>query len=75
MKNIYEVLRDKQNAVVRLRIEVEALRLIAPLLADNTRDSHQASHAPQPDGAGTPTREKNKWPLKVGNAAPSCPDS
>jgi hypothetical protein len=75
MKNIYEVLDDKQNAVVRLRIEVDALRLVAPLLADNTADSIPASHAPQRDGAETPMLEKNKWPLKVGNAAPSYSDS
>jgi hypothetical protein len=75
MKNIYEVLRDKQNAVMRLRIEVDALRLIAPLLADNSADSNQGSQAPQRDGAGRPTLDKNKWPLKVDDAAPNYSDS
>ena len=34
MKNIYEVLRDKEMRLVRVRTEVDALRLVAPLLAD-----------------------------------------
>ena len=34
MKNIYEVLRQKELDLARLEKEVEALRLAAPLLAD-----------------------------------------
>jgi hypothetical protein len=34
MKNVYEVLRQKELEVSRLEIEVEALRVVAPLLAE-----------------------------------------
>jgi hypothetical protein len=34
MKNVYEVLRQKEAELTRLEKEVEALRLAAPLLAD-----------------------------------------
>ncbi len=33
MKNVYEVLRQKELELSRLEIEVEALRVAAPLLA------------------------------------------
>ena len=32
MKNVYEVLRQKEMELTRLEQEVEALRLVAPLL-------------------------------------------
>jgi hypothetical protein len=35
MKNVYEVLRQKELEVSRLGKEVEALRVAAPLLADD----------------------------------------
>jgi hypothetical protein len=35
MKDIYEVLRQKEHQVSRLEIEVEALRVVAPLLSDD----------------------------------------
>ena len=35
MKDIYEVLRQKELQVSRLEIEVEALRVVAPLLSDD----------------------------------------
>jgi hypothetical protein len=34
MKNVYEVLRRKEMELTRLKREVEALRMVAPLLAD-----------------------------------------
>jgi hypothetical protein len=34
MKNAYEVLRQKEIELARLEKEVEALRLVAPLLSD-----------------------------------------
>lgn len=34
MKNVYEVLRQKEMELTRLEKEVEALRLVAPLLSD-----------------------------------------
>jgi hypothetical protein len=35
MKNVYEVLRQKELELARLEKEVEALRLAAPLLSDD----------------------------------------
>lgn len=34
MRNVYDVLREKEYAIERLRREVEALRSVTPLLAD-----------------------------------------
>jgi len=34
MKNVYEVLRQKEMELARLEKEVEALRMVAPLLAE-----------------------------------------
>ena len=34
MKNVYEVLRQKEMELTRLEQEVEALRLVAPLLSE-----------------------------------------
>jgi hypothetical protein len=36
MKNVYEVLRQKEMELTRLEKEVEALRLVAPLLSEGT---------------------------------------
>jgi len=35
MKNVYEVLRQKELELTRLEKEVEALRMVAPLLSDD----------------------------------------
>jgi hypothetical protein len=38
MKNVYEVLRQKEMELTRLEKEVEALRLVAPLLSEEKED-------------------------------------
>ena len=68
MKNVYEVLREKETALARLRAEVDALRFVVPLLADERGDAHVAA---QPDLAWAAVPQKNKWPLKVENPAPT----
>lgn len=75
MKNIYEVLREKERDLARLRIEVEALRFVAPLLADRTGEPTDGPAERGPDLAWTPTLERNKWPLKTGASAPTYSDS
>ena len=35
MKDVYELLRQKELEISRLEIEVEALRIVAPLLSDD----------------------------------------
>jgi hypothetical protein len=75
MKNVYEVLREKEMDLARLRTEVDALRFVAPLLSDRSSEPTDVDHAPRPDLAGTLALEKNKWPLQVGNTAPTYSDS
>jgi hypothetical protein len=56
MKNVYEVLRQKELELTRLEKEVEALRVAAPLLSDEkesvsetiSKPSLAASVPPQP---------------------------
>lgn len=43
MRNVYEVLRQKELELARLEKEVEALRVAAPLLSD---DKEMASDSP-----------------------------
>lgn len=38
MKNVYEVLRQKEMELTRLEKEVEALRLVAPLLSEEGKE-------------------------------------
>jgi len=38
MKNVYEVLRQKELELTRLEKEVEALRVAAPLLSESEKD-------------------------------------
>ena len=45
MKNVYEVLRQKELELARLEKEVEALRVAAPLLSE---DKEVTSEAPKP---------------------------
>jgi hypothetical protein len=68
MKNVYEVLRQKELEVSRLKQEVEALRVAAPLLlADGEAEDHQptlqraVNETPQPDHSGWPDRGKRHW--------------
>jgi len=51
MKNVYEVLRQKELELARLEKEVEALRVAAPLLSD---DKDAAEGKPTLATAATP---------------------
>jgi hypothetical protein len=70
MRNIYEVLRQKELDVSRLQKEVEALRVAAPLLfADGEAENdnqptlpHAVNATPQPDHSGWQDKLKNRWP-------------
>jgi len=60
MRNLHEVLRQKEMDLVRVRQEVEALRCVAPLLFD------RGEQFPHPPELFTPeTMPKNRWPLEV----------
>jgi hypothetical protein len=43
MKNVYEVLRQKELEVAKIEKEVEALRVAAPLLSDGEERSQDAA--------------------------------
>jgi hypothetical protein len=75
MKNVFEVLRSKEIDLERLRNEVEALRIVAPLLGDRMAETVEVERKTHPDLVWAPALEKNKWPLKVGQPGPTYSDS
>ncbi len=69
MKNVYEVLRQKELEVSRLEKEVEALRVAAPLLSEGEEagidsrprlTSTAVNAPPQPDHSGW--GDAKRWP-------------
>jgi hypothetical protein len=67
MRDVYEVLRQKDLEVSRLKQEVEALRVAAPLLSDGEAEDQPTlqravNETPQPD-SGWQDRGKRHWPL------------
>jgi hypothetical protein len=65
MKDAYELLRDKERELGRVRQEVEALRAVIPMLTD------AAGWGEGPDPGVEP---RNKWPLRLGER-PQAPGS
>ena len=70
MRDVYEVLRQKELEVSRLEKEVEALRVAAPLLladgeAENDNQptlARAVNNTPQPDHSGWQDKAKKHWP-------------
>lgn len=62
MKNVYEVLRQKELELTRLEKEVEALRVAAPLLSD---EKEQLAEAPKPSLAAAPPPQPVRIPPVV----------
>ena len=58
MRDVYEVLRQKEREVSRLEQEVEALRVVAPLLSEG---EEAGSDGPQKPRAVSGDRAKH-WP-------------
>ena len=58
MKNVYEVLRQKELELARLEKEVEALRIAAPLLSE---DKESATETPRP----TLTASAPQQPMRI----------
>jgi hypothetical protein len=61
MKNVYEVLRQKELELSRLEKEVEALRLAAPLLWEDG-EAEDDSHPTLQPAANDSPRVKKYWP-------------
>jgi len=59
MKDITDVLLQKQQEILRVREEIEALRFIIPLLADE-KPRHSADRDAVP-----PPVVGNRWPLEI----------
>jgi hypothetical protein len=59
MKNVYEVLRQKELEIARLGKEVEALRLAAPLLSD---DGEAGTDIPENGGGAVRQDTVKRWP-------------
>ncbi len=71
MKNVYEVLRQKELEVSRLKQEVEALRIVAPLLSEDEKAEKDNKPTLQPAvidaqqqarAVGWGDRAKKLWP-------------
>ena len=70
MRDVYEVLRQKELEVSRLKQEVEALRIAAPLLSDGEAEDQPTlqravNENPQPDSGWQDRQDRGKrhWPL------------
>ena len=63
MKNVYEVLRQKELELTRLEKEVEALRIAAPLLSEDMKES--APEPPKP----TLTASAPQQPIRIPSPA------
>ena len=69
MKNVYEVLRQKELELTRLEKEVEALRIAAPLLSE---EKEPFAEAPKPSLTATapPQPVRNPPVVAAQSAAP-----
>jgi len=54
MKNVYEVLRQKEMELTRLEKEVEALRLVAPLLSEDKENGSEIAKPALAPAVGGP---------------------
>jgi hypothetical protein len=70
MKNVYEVLRQKELELTRLEKEVEALRVAAPLLSD---EKEQLAEVPKPSLTATPPQQPVRIPPVVAAQATNAP--
>ena len=68
MKNVYEVLRQKELELSRLEKEVEALRVAAPLLSD---EKEQLADPTKPSLTATAPQPVRIPPVVAAQAAPA----
>jgi len=69
MKNVYEVLRQKELELARLEKEVEALRVAAPLLSDETGSGVEATTSKPTLTTSTPVQQPIRIPQPAVAAA------
>lgn len=63
MKDVYAVLLQKEKDLQRVRREIEALRLVLPLLSEEPGQSPQAV-----DVSASTAPQANKWPVEIREA-------
>lgn len=68
MKNVYEVLRQKELELAKLEKEVEALRVAAPLLSDDKESGVEAA-SNKPTLASPPSQQ----PIRIPQPAIATP--
>lgn len=68
MKNVYEVLRQKELELTRLEKEVEALRVAAPLLSEDKETSPETVAAKPTLATPTPAPQQ---PIRIPQPAAS----
>jgi hypothetical protein len=71
MKNVYEVLRQKELELARLEKEVEALRVAAPLLSEENKES--ISDSPKPSLTAAQAQQPLRIPPPVVAASTPAP--
>ena len=71
MKNVYEVLRQKELELARLEKEVEALRVAAPLLSEEKGEP--AAESPKPTLTTAPPQQPIRIPAAVAQAVNTAP--
>jgi hypothetical protein len=73
MKNVYEVLRQKELELARLEKEVEALRVAAPLLSDEKESVTDTAMAkPTLTAAAPAPQQPIRIPQPAVNQAPTA---
>jgi len=70
MKNVYEVLRQKEMELTRLEKEVEALRLVAPLLSEEKETISEAAKPALATAVGGP-QATARIPIPTSAAIPA----
>ena len=60
MQDLYQVLRQKEIEIERVRKEIEALQFVIPLLAEDSQGQAASVPAPQPGRAAN--RSIKNWP-------------
>jgi hypothetical protein len=70
MKNVYEVLRQKELELARLEKEVEALRVAAPLLSDDKESLAEATGNKPTLATPTTAQQPIRIPQAAVNASP-----
>jgi hypothetical protein len=70
MKNVYEVLRQKELELARLEKEVEALRVAAPLLSDDKETMAEPTSIKPTLASSTPVQQPIRIPQAAVNASP-----